>query len=720
MDLLNFLKVLLRRMWLILAVTLLAVTATWIATRNKPQLYKSTAKISTGITDKSRIGENEAWIQMEVVDNQFANILKAMTSRQAVSLLSYKLIQHDLNHNDPFKDLSELKRMYAREALVKADCVITAHYRAIEPLSNEKQDALPQELLQAASYDYESLIAQLQVGREERSDYIQVSFRSANPKLSAFVVNTFAEEFIRYFNTQKGAGADQQIANLKIVSDQKRAEMEQFASALMGLQSQYGIIEGANEAQSVVDMIYSYEKDMVDARQRIPSLEAELAELNKKLGNDNTFKGYNDPGDNPQILELQDEIKRLQSRQINSGGSNSALRDSIEMLREQRDIMMKAGRAGTASANVSEMKGDLMKRKLNLELELARARQSADEYARKAGELRGRKGRITQGNSALGKTLADYELAKSEYEAAFKRYNDALDATVDLRKRLKMFEYGTPAQAPEPSQTPLLIMLSGLVSLSLCVVAIFLLEYVDLSIKSPSQFQKLSGGLPLIGVLNHLNAPSLKLEALFSDRSANPSMEKYKQLLRKLRFEILNSGAKTVLFTSSQSGQGKSLTMISLAYSLSLNGRRVLLIDTNFKTASLTHMLQARPVLEDWIGRDGTLAEAITRSEFNGIDVVGCLGGDYSPAEVLYPDRFREMIAGFSQDYDHIFLEGASLNTYSDTKELSNFVEKVIAVFSASAVIRQPDKDSIAFLQSLGDKFAGAVLNDVELQNLEM
>jgi len=79
-----------------------------------------------------------------------------------------------------------------------------------------------------------------------------------------------------------------------------------------------------------------------------------------------------------------------------------------------------------------------------------------------------------------------------------------------------------------------------------------------------------------------LNTSSLKLESLFSEKSNNPNLERFKQLLRKLRYEVLNTDAKSMLFTSARPGEGKTLALISLAYSLSLNDKKILLVDTNF------------------------------------------------------------------------------------------------------------------------------------------
>jgi polysaccharide biosynthesis transport protein len=63
-------------------------------------------------------------------------------------------------------------------------------------------------------------------------------------------------------------------------------------------------------------------------------------------------------------------------------------------------------------------------------------------------------------------------------------------------------------------------------------------------------------------------------------------------------------------------------------------------------------------------------------------------------------------------------MEGASLNDYSDSKELLTFADKVITVFSADSKIEQIDRESINFIRSLKDAFLGAILNKVNEKNI--
>ena len=107
-------------------------------------------------------------------------------------------------------------------------------------------------------------------------------------------------------------------------------------------------------------------------------------------------------------------------------------------------------------------------------------------------------------------------------------------------------------------------------------------------------------------------------------------------------------------------------------------------------------------------------------SPFNNrpIESVSNSGRSQSPLEGLDEGAFQRFLAELSKRYDYVFMEGAALNDYADTKELIDFSDNVIAVFSSDSTLRQADKDSIAFLNNLGDKFVGAVLNRINKKNM--
>jgi len=203
-------------------------------------------------------------------------------------------------------------------------------------------------------------------------------------------------------------------------------------------------------------------------------------------------------------------------------------------------------------------------------------------------------------------------------------------------------------------------------------------------------------------------------------------MDVFKESVRNLRFAMEDSGAKKFLFTSTKKEEGKTFLMLNLAHTLKLKGKKVLLVDTNFKNNSLTQMSHAtrqertasRLIGESDLEEDFVTTSTNTAFHVEDVDILGNKGSYLSPSEVFAGKDFNHMINRLADEYDYIFLEGAAMNHYSDSKELIDFVDKVIVVFAADSEIKQADKTDLSFLRGLGNKFMGAVLNKVNLKDL--
>jgi len=105
----------------------------------------------------------------------------------------------------------------------------------------------------------------------------------------------------------------------------------------------------------------------------------------------------------------------------------------------------------------------------------------------------------------------------------------------------------------------------------------------------------------------------------------------------------------------------------------------------------------------------------VKQTGFTNIDIIGSTNSDKSPFEIFNDRDFRRMINALAERYDFILMEGSSMNDFSDTKELMEFVDKVALVISADYCVTKIDKQSIKFLNALGDRALGAVLNKVDL-----
>jgi polysaccharide biosynthesis transport protein len=363
-------------------------------------------------------------------------------------------------------------------------------------------------------------------------------------------------------------------------------------------------------------------------------------------------------------------------------------------------------------------------------------------------------------------TLADLErnvqFASEDYSSVQDKFNTAKNKALVIGSSIRQTLQGQPSYEAEPSKALLLMALAGIGSFALCVMVLVVIEYLDFSIRILSRLERLTG-LKALGSVNFIQSKGFNLRNIFLDKKLDKESEIFVHFLRKLRYEIQSSKSKVFLVTSTQVGAGKSFMIICLSYTLSLINKKVLIIDTNFRHNSLTKLLLAnneRVKLlekspfgdEEKLNEDNVVnrknrtngfnfnektkteepdtkesnssgppqdAKSIIHStEFSGVDIIGNVGGKDSPSEILAGRDFNEVINNLVEQYDYIFMEGPSLNEYSDTKELIDFADKVITVFGAEAVLNNHDKESVQYLKSVKGKLLGTVLNRVQFKDL--
>jgi len=723
MDLLHFLRILGKRKWLIAAVVMSSMVLTFLVTRKLPKVYKAKAQIATGITEKT--GPTPLnWtpqLQWFEIDSRFNNLIERIKSNQSIALLSYSLALHDLEGSEPpFADLDELQKDYTAEQLRKATLIYRTKLDSIQPLMNPGEtDNLHVKILEDLGYDQKTLMEDLQIGRDAGSDFIGITFTSKNPQMSAFVVNTLCKEFIRYYDISRGQEVENAVAFYAKLAQEKKQKLDELMEMEKALRSKTGTVAFDKQAEALVKQIADLEILRNSEMAKIPGLENTLESIDQKFkpGEESYLDAYTSVA-NSKVLELQEEIRRLTDAKLETelrGGNSAALADSLAQLRARLKTQI-SQTASVKAFNPANAREDLVSKRLDAELELKMSKAIASTLDRELAALRGRKALMTNSKKDLDEFSREVTLAQDEYLAVAKRLNDER-LKIDTGNQLKQVEWVQPPSKPESSKALILVALSAIVSLALCIVVLFVLEYVDISIKMPSNFKRLTG-MELMGALNKLETDNLDLVSLFMGTNQNMSLETYKQLLRKIRYEVVASGARIFLVTSPRAGTGKTSLLFSLAYSLSLNKKKVLLIDTNFKNNDLTRMCSAAPTLEKYLSNEIPREQLISSSGLDGVDVIGCEGGNYTPSEVFSYGDFRQLLNELSIQYDYIFLEGASLNTFADSKELTEYVDKVLPVFSARSSVKQPDKLSIEYLASMNGKLMNPVLNKVEMDNL--
>lgn len=741
MDLIFIFRLLYRKLWLLIAIPITAAAITFYFSFNATKLFKSTAQIATGYTTNDEITVTDERVNLRDVGTKFGNLIEKMNSPQVMSLVSYNLVLHDLKDESPFRiaKTSEGNQLVLDEASrSEAIDIYQKKLDAFELLSSfspEEKELLG--LLKNYGYYFEYIKKELTIRRVGFTDFLSVEFSSENPKLSAFVVNTLIDEIIRY---EKGLRSDRSSESLEFFAslvEKKKEELDNKTTELNSFKERNNVIDYKSESENRLSQITYYELKRDEEFKAIQGLKLSIVSFEDKLSRANSMTGNTANSKNQKVLELRKKINDLNQIYIEGGSKDETLKGTIDNLRERLQIELSTApnkqEETFTQAQVNELKSQLDDAKLKLRI----AEANLESINTSLWGIKGNVSGFADKESIISNLEKEVDRASIEYLSAVEKYNleksKSLLSGTSLRPILK----AQPVGEPMSSKTLLKTMLTFFVCLFLCIVGVIVVEYLDFSIKTPAQFDRMTR-LTLAGVLNNIRGSnnSLNLGKIFGEDDTIAEYKTFKHLIRKVRFELEKSQSQIVLVTSTQEKVGKSYLIICLAYSLSLINKKVLIVDTNFKNNTLSKLLlqkqfehkllkQAETMKRIGTSQDGHSDEddfrsIISKTAHRNVDLIGSKRSNESPAEILSGRDFNDLLFDLRKTYDYIFLEGASLNDYSDSKELVGFVDIILPVFSAENVIKESDKQSIKYLKSLNGKLIGSVLNKVNEKDLRL
>lgn len=707
MEISSYFKLLGKYKYVIIIIVLATITASYFLVKNLPDEYVSHTQIATGIVDASTHlldKDNNPNAQADQINREFSNLMEIIKLKRLIDQVSYQLIIHDLSSNTPFRKLNHDFKGLSPAAIQHALVVYKAKLLNGEPLSlyNKDENGLNQ-LLISMHYDERSLRKYLEIVRDEESDFISVSFTSENPQLSAFVVNTLCQEFIEYYTVNIKKNESNAVAFLSNLLDEKRNALTQKKAELQEYKIKNGILNLDDQSKSIFAQILAYTDKKLENEKTLAANEGALQNINAKF--DPKDRKYLESTVNPynaEISSAQEQLHTLTDEYVHSG-FNPKYKPSMDSL--QNDLVSKLQKTSDKYlVNPLVGKDNLVVQKQTLEVARDLAKYSVKSIDRELSNLNAKFARLVPFDATVKTYEYDIDIASKEYLDVLNRYN-ALNLQSNFSIKLMQIEKATPDIA-QPTKKMLLIVLSGMVSLFLCLLVLFILFYLDDSIKEPANLVARTQ-LPILGSLNMIKGPKPDLRKLWEVENRN-KMQQFKELLRSVRFEIDQElkGEKVLAITSLGKHEGKSLIAISLAYAYSSINKRVLLIDGNFDNPTITRNLQPTLFIEDYF-RNTSYIER----DNNKISVLGNRGGDITLLEINDEKQIQNEFDVLRSRYDIILIDLPPLDSLNKAKEWVLFANKAVAIFEANRSVTVQNKQYVDYLRSLNNKFGGWILN---------
>ena len=213
------------------------------------------------------------------------------------------------------------------------------------------------------------------------------------------------------------------------------------------------------------------------------------------------------------------------------------------------------------------------------------------------------------------------------------------------------------------------------------LVLVFGIFFINNSIQNTDDINRLTK-IPLIGVIG-LSKDKTSLAVYAKPKSAlSESFRAIRSSLQYLYKKQLVDGAKTLMITSSVSGEGKTFCSMNIATVFALSEKKTVIIGLDLRKPKLfdEFNLSNEVGVVNYLIKQRSLDEIINHTHIPFLDVI--LSGPIppNPAEMIMSDGMRELIEELKKKYDYIILDTPPLGLVSDALELAQYCDVTLYI----------------------------------------
>lgn len=409
-----------------------------------------------------------------------------------------------------------------------------------------------------------------------------------------------------------------------------------------------------------------------------------------------------------QLLEYDGQKDEVERKLAYLNTLKSYLKNSVDFSKlpaptvagiEEQNININVAKLINLSIDRSQLaysiKGDLYYERIDNEissvkkvlLENVNSYKNALQYDldlanRKIGKIEGEIRKLPENKQEWLKLSRKYNLSDNIYNTFLQKRSEASIvkaanlpdiAVIDPAK-----DVGGGLLGPKNSVNYVLAFFMGLI---IPLILVFFIFFISNSVQNIEDISSQTQ-LPLIGIVGVKHSES---NLSVFERPKSALSESFRAIRSSLQFLYKKqsvAGAKTLMLTSSVSGEGKTFCSLNIATVFALSEKKTIILGLDLRKPKIFDDFNIKNELGavNFLIGDNTLDEVIQHTHIPFLDVITSGPIPPNPSELILGDSMKEMIMELKKSYDYIVLDTPPVGLVSDALELSQFCDVTLYV----------------------------------------
>lgn len=434
---------------------------------------------------------------------------------------------------------------------------------------------------------------------------------------------------------------------------ERRLQSDQLRSDLERLQS---VLERAERSDSLPVL----ELQSISAISQSPELQASLQQLSQRKAERRSL-----------LLTYTEEHPRVQD-----------VSEQIRILRDQ-----------TIPAQVRDLAATLRN-------ELDRIEQGVNS---RRAELRDIPPRVIE-EERLRREMQQAEELHSNLLSRLKSAELALATT---RPNLQVVDRAQPPGAPTSNQGPRLFLMASLAGFGLGIGGVIVRDRMDDRVREPEEIPR-TLGLPVLGLVPRISSSTRR------DDVPAEVLESFRSIRAQLA-RSADSERMSVVVTSPEPRDGKTLIASNLAIAFASARRTTVLIDGDMRRGNAHHLFEidSEPGLTDYLNGDVDLPDIIRTTEVPGLVMIPRGNARRFDPNRLEGPELRDLFEAVHEKFDAVVCDSPPLGAGADALIYGEMCEQALLVLRTGTTEREVVKARLETSMYFDFPLVGAVLNDV-------